>query len=133
MHNSGTQDYPLKVVCGIWIRQKKILVARRAPTKSDSGTWEFPGGKIAVGETPEVALIREWKEELNVAITVHEHIHSVIYEQLNLIAFRVSGVPLPTHSTDHDLIVWSPLPLLNSIKLGRADSQLLDFLAIQED
>ena len=47
-------------------RDGRILLARRPEGKDMAGLWEFPGGKIADGETPEEALIRELKEELGI-------------------------------------------------------------------
>ena len=44
----------------------RVLIAQRPPGKSMAGLWEFPGGKIAAGETPEVALIRELRDELGI-------------------------------------------------------------------
>ena len=44
----------------------RVLLARRPPGKAMAGLWEFPGGKLAVGETPEQALIRELREELGI-------------------------------------------------------------------
>lgn len=46
----------------------RLLLARRPEGKSMAGMWEFPGGKVEVGETPEAALIRELKEEINVDV-----------------------------------------------------------------
>lgn len=47
----------------------RILIAQRPEGKKMAGLWEFPGGKVEKGETPERALIRELKEELNIDTT----------------------------------------------------------------
>lgn len=47
----------------------RVLLARRPQGKAMAGLWEFPGGKVLPGETPEAALIRELKEELDLDIT----------------------------------------------------------------
>ena len=46
----------------------RVLLAQRPPGKSMAGLWEFPGGKVHVDETPEAALIRELKEELDIDV-----------------------------------------------------------------
>ena len=47
----------------------RVLIAQRPAGKAMAGLWEFPGGKVDPGETPEVALIRELKEELGIDVT----------------------------------------------------------------
>ena len=46
----------------------RVLLAQRPPGKTLAGTWEFPGGKVEPGETPEAALIRELAEELDITV-----------------------------------------------------------------
>lgn len=46
----------------------RVLIAQRPEGRSMAGLWEFPGGKIAAGETPEAALVRELKEELSIDV-----------------------------------------------------------------
>ncbi|MGA7991027.1 MAG: NUDIX domain-containing protein [Thermoanaerobaculia bacterium] len=54
------------VVAGVFVRHGRLLLARRPPGRAWAGLWEFPGGKVESGETPEHALVREWREEMDV-------------------------------------------------------------------
>jgi 8-oxo-dGTP diphosphatase len=56
----------LVAACALVDRDGRVLLARRPEGKPMAGLWEFPGGKLAVGETPEQALIRELEEELGI-------------------------------------------------------------------
>ena len=56
----------LVAACALIDRDGRVLMARRPEGKSMAGLWEFPGGKLADGETPEQALIRELNEELGI-------------------------------------------------------------------
>ena len=49
-------------------RDNRVLIAQRPPGKAMAGLWEFPGGKVADGETPELALVRELREELGIEV-----------------------------------------------------------------
>lgn len=55
---------PLIVTAAVLRRAGRVLIARRPEGKRDAGMWEFPGGKLEEGETPEEALRRELLEEL---------------------------------------------------------------------
>ncbi|MGV6802387.1 MAG: 8-oxo-dGTP diphosphatase MutT [bacterium] len=56
----------LVAACALIDRDGRVLLAQRPEDKSMAGLWEFPGGKLEPGETPEQAIIRELKEELDI-------------------------------------------------------------------
>ena len=58
----------LVVACALLDPDGRVLLTRRPPGKPDAGLWEFPGGKVEPGETPEGALRREMQEELGVEL-----------------------------------------------------------------
>ena len=70
MPTTGPEPEPVRLVlvaaCALIDVDGRVLVARRPPGKAMAGLWEFPGGKVAVGERPETALIRELREELGI-------------------------------------------------------------------
>ncbi len=59
----------LVVACALVDTDRRILMAQRPAGKSMAGLWEYPGGKVEHGETPEEALIRELKEELSINVS----------------------------------------------------------------
>jgi 8-oxo-dGTP diphosphatase len=58
----------LVAACALVDPDGRVLLAKRPPGKPLAGLWEFPGGKVEAGETPEAALIRELKEELDIEV-----------------------------------------------------------------
>ena len=66
--NPPTAPLPLLIVVAAALidADGRVLLARRPPGKAMAGLWEFPGGKLDSGETPEAALIRELAEELGI-------------------------------------------------------------------
>ena len=61
-----SQDVLFVVACALIDRDGRILVTQRPKDKNFAGLWEFPGGKIESGETPEQAIVRELFEELSI-------------------------------------------------------------------
>lgn len=63
-----TKPVILVAAVGLVDADGRVLLAQRPPGKKMAGLWEFPGGKVEPGETPEAALIREMREELGIDI-----------------------------------------------------------------
>ncbi|MGY2735726.1 (deoxy)nucleoside triphosphate pyrophosphohydrolase [Sphingomonas sp. UYP23] len=72
------------VAAALFDRDGRVLVQMRPPGKAMAGLWEFPGGKIEPGETPEAALVRELAEELGILVTE---------EALSPLTFASAGLP----------------------------------------
>ncbi len=64
----GSKEILLVVACALVDRDGRVLLAQRPEGKPMAGLWEFPGGKVQPGETPEEALIRELAEELGITV-----------------------------------------------------------------
>src|SRR5665647_905924 len=67
------------VVAAILFREEKVLIAQRANHDPLAGLWEFPGGKVEHGESPEDSLIREMQEEFCIDIQVGEFFESTLF------------------------------------------------------
>jgi 8-oxo-dGTP diphosphatase len=116
----------LEVVAAVLIRDGRALACRRAAHKAGAGTWEFPGGKVERGESPEAALAREIREELGVDVTVGPLVDRsevpVGDRVIDLACYRADPVgPLPTSSTDHDELRWVPLADLGDLSWSAPD------------
>jgi 8-oxo-dGTP diphosphatase len=92
----------LQVVAAIIEREGKVLICRRKPEQTHSLKWEFPGGKVEAGETPEQTLERELEEELAIGHAAGSEIHRYAFaypgkSAIELIFYRVesySGEPV---------------------------------------
>ena len=70
----------LKVTCAIILKGDKILLTQRGQHPHHPFQWEFPGGKLKAGESPEQCIRREILEELNVTVAIAEKAEPVIYD-----------------------------------------------------
>jgi 8-oxo-dGTP diphosphatase len=80
------------VVAGaLFDREGRVLIAQRPPGKHMAGRWEFPGGKVATGETEAAALNRELREELGVEIIASRHLMRLAHSYDERLAHGSSG------------------------------------------
>jgi 8-oxo-dGTP diphosphatase len=121
---------PTVVVGAAILAQGRLLAARRVHPAPMAGGWEFPGGKVDRGETPEQACVREVREELGCEIEVVGRLPGE--QPLNpgfvlrvLEARLVSGEPLPH---EHDALRWLAAEELASVRWLEADRPFLDGL-----
>ncbi|GEK33888.1 (deoxy)nucleoside triphosphate pyrophosphohydrolase [Kurthia sibirica] len=110
-------------VVGAIIKNSKneIFAAQRNLKMTLGGYWEFPGGKIEIGETSKIALVREIQEEFNCLINVYEKVEDTIYEYENFI------VRLETYMAEIKKGELNLLEHSDSIWLKKKDLMILDW------
>lgn len=112
----------------------RILLAQRPPGKKLAGLWEFPGGKVHEGETPETALVRELKEELGIdtaasclaPLTFASHTYDDFHLLMPLYACRVwRGDPAPQEGQQ---LAWVRPSKMGEYTMPPADVPLVAML-----
>lgn len=125
----------IDVVAGLIIDSAgQLLACRRPEGKHLGGKWEFPGGKVEPGESPENALTRELQEELEIIITVDRPLNPVTHDYgrgpIKLIPFLCTiskGEPQPH---EHSELRWCPPSELPRLDWAAADLPILaEFLS----
>lgn len=123
----------INVVAAILQNEDRILIAMKREGKPLAGFYEFPGGKIEIGEIPEESLIRELMEEMNIKIKVKEYIGESIYDYgegkvICLKGFTAEILEGEIKLSDHDEYRWITLKEITNYKLAPADISLVEKL-----
>lgn len=128
--NEGTTRI---VTAAVVERDGKVLVARRRPELVAGGLWEFPGGKLEDGESPERGLARELEEELGVIARVGERLCAVPFAgptaRFELLVFRTELLGEPTRLTDHDALRWLAPAEMDEAEFSKPDRPVVRLLA----
>jgi len=115
----------IEVTAAIIKDKNKTLIARRSSEKHLGGYWEFPGGKIELGETPRQSLIREINEELGIQIRVINFFMETTYHYPNktiLLKAYICNIDSGTIKLNaHDKIEWVKINEFKNFKFAPAD------------
>lgn len=120
----------LAVVAAIIRRENTVLMGQRPEGGSLSGLWEFPGGKIEMGEQPDVALARELQEELGITAEIGPlrvaTTHNYGEVGIILLFYEVNYWQGQPKSKHHSALQWVPANELKSLALPDANRNVLD-------
>ncbi len=124
----------LVAACALIDQDGRILLAQRPEGKSLAGLWEFPGGKVESGETPEETLIRELEEELGIKtkvaclapLTFASHTYETFHLLMPLyVCRRYEGIP---RGAEGQAIKWVKPQALRDYPMPPADEPLIPYL-----
>jgi 8-oxo-dGTP diphosphatase len=122
-----------EVTAAIIRKNGRILIARRAAGENMAGGWEFPGGKLEAGETPEECLKRELSEELSITAQIGSFFCESIYHYpkgtIRLLAYFAEIVRGEISLSVHDQIAWVSADKLMTYGLLPADVPIAEKLA----
>lgn len=124
---------------GVARKGHTYFVAQRKDGTSIGESWEFPGGKNRVHETPEETLVREYHEELNVDIRVKELIYDGSFsnkdKKYRLLAYVIEFVDEYPHFflKEHQRTAWKTIDDLRELPMAESDRAVLDSLSDSQD
>ena len=119
-----------RVTAGLLVREGLVLLALRKAGKHMGRKWEFPGGKIHPGESPEQCLARELAEELDIEARVGELVGAARYRNadvgidLEILLYRAEYLSGTFTLLDHEALAWVRPEELESYDLADSDREL---------
>lgn len=122
----------INVVAAAIIKEDKIFCAQRPEGKSLAGYWEFPGGKLEIGESPEEALIREIKEEFDTDIEIIDYVNEASYDYdfgtVIMKTFRAKLLSDKLELLEHQDSKWLTSEELNTLEWAPVDIPAVEIL-----
>jgi 8-oxo-dGTP diphosphatase len=120
----------IDVVCGVIENSMgQFLACLRPAGKHLGGLWEFPGGKVDLGESPEAALVRELHEELRVVVEVGEALKPVVWAYpegtIRLLPFRCRIIGGEPQAFEHERLLWCLPENFSQLAWAEADLPIL--------
>ncbi len=120
------------VVAAIIIKDDKYFIAQRNRNKHMGLSWEFPGGKVEEGESFEIALKREIKEELNIEINIKNKLGEENYKDdkinVKLHYFICAHISGEVYLTEHEDSAWVTKNEFKNYKFAEGDSDIINLL-----
>ena len=118
----------IEVVAAIIIRNGQVFATQRGYGEW-KGWWEFPGGKMEPGESPQEALKREIREELDAEITVGQLLETIEWDypkfHLTMHCFLCTLISENIHLNEHEAAAWLTKDTLHTVKWLPADEGLI--------
>jgi 8-oxo-dGTP diphosphatase len=122
----------MRVTAAIIVDRGRVLIAQRGPADRMAGFWEFPGGKIEIGETPEACLARELREELGITAAIGlplgRSIHRDTHLTIELLAYQAFWDGRPFKPREHQACRWVLPGQLSAYDFTPADRPFVDRL-----
>jgi mutator protein MutT len=116
-------------------RNGKILIGRRRTNDPLKGTWEFPGGKVKPGESPETCIIRELHEELGMDINVNGLLHTLSYDYehvcVTLFFYRAEVLSEGYTCREYDELRWVPAAELDRYEFPAANREVISLISVR--
>ena len=123
----------IKVVAALIVHEGRIFATQRGYGEWQ-GWWEFPGGKVEPDESPEDALVREIREELDTLIKVESHVTTIEWDyptfHLSMRCYLCSVVNGSLTLLEHEAAAWLDREHLRSVRWLPADEAILDKLPL---